>query len=186
MPRRRPAYALPAIATGLASGILATIAMDQFLKLATSSQRVLEKQKKLAEGESEWTVAHEQTQEEQKRAAQEGSTEKLARKLAESTGRHLSPASKKTAGQAVHYTFGTLVGVLYAITAELLPEATTGNGIAFGTALFLGADEIAVPAFRLEPPPTQTPFSNHLEYWAAHVVYGVTLDLTRSLLRRIF
>lgn len=186
MSRRRPPAALPAIATGLAAGALATYAMDQFLKLASSGQKALEKQKKLAEGESQWAVAHEQALEEQKESEHEGSTEKVARKLAESAGHHLSPETKKTAGQAVHYGFGTLVGALYGVTAELLPEATTGAGAAFGTALFLTADEIAVPAFRLGPPPQEVPFTSHLEYWAAHVVYGLTLDLSRSLLRRMF
>ena len=186
MTTRRPAAALPAIITGLAAGIAATLVMDQFLKLAASGQQQVQRRQKLAEGESEWAIAHEEALEEDQAAHHEGSTEKVARKIAESAGRHLTEDSKKTAAQAVHYTFGTLVGVVYACTAELLPEATTGSGLAFGTALFLAADEIAVPAFRLGPGPTQTPFSDQLEYWAAHVVYGVTLELGRSLLRRLF
>lgn len=186
MSKRRPAAAFPAIATGLAAGAIATYAMDQFLKLASSGQKAIEKQQKLAEGESEWAVAHEQALEERQEAEQESSNEKVARKIAESAGHHLSPEEKKTAAQAVHYSFGTLVGALYAVTAELLPEATTGGGAAFGTALFLTADEIAVPAFRLGPTFSETPLSSHLEYWAAHVVYGVTLDLSRNLIRRLF
>lgn len=182
---RQPA-ALPAVATGLFAGIAATLVMDQFLKLATSGQKMASMRKKLAEGESPWMAAHEQVLEEQQAAQQEGSTEKVARKLAETTGHQLSEDARKTGGQAVHYTFGTLVGVVYACTAEFLPEATTGSGAAFGTALFLAADEVAVPAFRLAPPPTQTPASDQLEHWAAHVVYGMALELTRKLLRRVF
>lgn len=185
MSNRHPSP-LPAVATGLFAGIAATLVMDQFLKLATSGQKMVSMQKKLAEGESLWTAAHEQALEDEHASQQEGSTEKVARKLAETTGHNLSPEAKKTGGQAVHYTFGTLVGVVYACTAEFLPEATTGSGAAFGTALFLAADEVAVPAFRLAPPPTQTPASDQLEHWAAHVVYGLTLELTRKLLRRAF
>lgn len=186
MSTRKPAAALPAVATGLFAGLAATLVMDQFLKLASSGLKRAAKQKKLAEGESPWLVAHEQVLEEQHAAQQEGSTEKVARKLAETAGHHLSPGDKKTAAQAVHYTFGTLVGIVYACTVELLPEATTGSGAAFGTALFLAADEVAVPAFRLAPPPTQTPATDQLEHLAAHVVYGMTLELTRNLVRRIF
>ena len=186
MIRRSKPAVLPAIASGLAAGALATIVMDQFLKLATSSQKAIEKQIKLSEGESEWAVAHEQTNQEQQTAQKEDSTEIVARKIAESTGRHLSPETKKTAGRAVHYSFGTLVGVIYACTAELVPEATTGAGTAFGTALFLAADEIAVPAFRLAPPPNKQPASDQLEHWAAHVVYGATLEIARTLLRKLF
>ena len=177
---------MPAIASGLAAGIVATLVMDQFLKLATSSQKAIEKQIKLAEGESEWAVAHEEVMEEQRAEQQEDSTEIVARKIAETAGRHLTPETKKTAGRAVHYSFGTLVGVIYACTAELVPEATTGAGTAFGTALFLAADEIAVPAFRLAPPPTRQPASDQLEHWAAHVVYGATLEIARTILRKLF
>ena len=184
--RKRSPEVLPALASGLAAGLIATVVMDQFLKLASSGQKALERQKKLADGESEWAVAHEQILQEQQAGQQEGSTEKVARKIAETAGHHLTPQNKKTAAQAVHYTFGTLVGVIYACTAELLPEATTGAGTAFGTALFLAADEIAVPAFRLSPPPTQQPATDQLEHWAAHVVYGVTLEVSRALMRKVF
>jgi uncharacterized membrane protein YagU involved in acid resistance len=159
--------------------------MDQFQKLSSAGQKAAEKQIKLAHGESEWEIAHEQVQQEQQAAQQEGSTEKVARKLAESTGHQLDKESKKKAGQAVHYTFGTLMGIVYCVSAELLPEVTTGAGTAFGTLLFLGADEIAVPAFHLSGPPTQTPATDHLQYWAAHVVYGASLDLVRSLITRL-
>ena len=63
----------------------------------------------------------------------------------------LDKEQKKTAGRVVHYTFGTLMGIVYGVSAELVPEATTGAGTAFGTLLYLGADEVAVPAFQLCP-----------------------------------
>jgi uncharacterized membrane protein YagU involved in acid resistance len=173
------------IVTGAAAGIAATLIMDQFLKLTAAGEKAVEKQFKLAQGESPWQVAHEQVQQEQQAAEQEGSTEKVARKIAEATGTSLDKEKKKKAGQVVHYTFGTLMGMVYGISAELLPEATTGAGTAFGTLLFLGADEVAVPAFQLSPAPTNTPATDHLQHWAAHVVYGGSLELTRSLLKRL-
>ncbi|GAC1360833.1 MAG: hypothetical protein NVSMB3_08910 [Acidobacteriaceae bacterium] len=176
---------LRGILVGLASGITATLVMDQFQKLSASSQKAIEKQQKLSEGQSPWEIAHEQAQQEQQSAQQEGSTEKVARKLSEAAGKPLQPQDKKSAGQAVHYSFGTLMGVAYAVTAEVLPEVTSGGGTAFGTLLFLGADEIAVPTLQLAPPPTETAPLDHLQHWAAHVVYGGTLELTRSLLRRL-
>ena len=177
---------LRGLVTGAAAGIAATLIMDQFQKLSSASQKAAEKQLKLAHGESPWQVAHEQVQQQQQAAQQEGSTEKVARKLAEATGNQLDNDSKKSAGQAVHYTFGTLMGVVYGISAELLPETTTGAGTAFGTLLFLAADEIAVPSFQLSPPPTRTPPTDHLQHWAAHVVYGASLELVRSLVKRLF
>jgi hypothetical protein len=185
MRRHRPSI-LRGIATGVAAGITATLIMDQFQKLSSASQKAAEKQIKLAQGESAWQIAHEQVQQEQQAAEQEGSTEKVARKLAEAAGTPLDKDTKKKAGQAVHYTFGTLMGVVYGVSAELLPEATIGAGTAFGTLLFLAADEIAVPAFQLAPPPTETPATDHLQHWAAHVVYGGSLELVRSLIRHFF
>ena len=170
---------------GAAAGIAATLVMDQFQKLSAAGQKQLEKQKKLADGESNWQIAHEQAIEEQKQASAEGSTEIVARHIAEATGNQIPPEKKKQAGNAVHYTFGTVMGVVYGLTTEFLPDASSGAGTAFGTILFLGADEIAVPALRLSPPPTDTAPTDHLQHWAAHVVYGGTLELVRSLLRRL-
>ncbi|MEO6816539.1 MAG: DUF1440 domain-containing protein [Edaphobacter sp.] len=172
------------VVTGIAAGIAATLVMDQFLKLSTAGQRELEKQKKLAEHESPWQIAHEQAQKEQKEAHQEDSTEIVARKIAEATGTYLLWEDKKKAGRAVHYTFGTLMGVVYAVSAEVLPEVTTGAGAAFGTLLFLSADEVAVPAFQLAPAAANTPAFDHLQHWAAHVVYGGSLEMVRNLIRR--
>jgi uncharacterized membrane protein YagU involved in acid resistance len=182
--RAKQPSVLRGIITGAAAGIAATLIMDQFLKLTSAGQKAVEKQMKLAQGESPWEIAHEQTQQEQQAAQQEGSTEIVARKIAEATGKTLDKDKKKTAGQAVHYTFGTLMGIVYGVSAELVPEATTGAGTAFGTLLFFGADEVAVPAFRLSPAPDQTPATDHLQHWAAHVVYGGSLELVRSLARR--
>jgi uncharacterized membrane protein YagU involved in acid resistance len=176
---------LRGIITGATAGIAATLIMDQFLKLTSAGQKAVEKQMKLAQGESPWEIAHEQVQQKQQAAEQEGSTEIVARKIAKATGKTLDKEKKKKAGQAVHYTFGTLMGIVYGVSAELVPEATTGAGTAFGTLLFLGADEIAVPALRLAPPPDQTPAPDHLQHWAAHVVYGGSLELVRTLLRRV-
>ncbi len=170
---------------GATAGIAATLVMDQFQKLTAASQKAVEKQKKLADGESPWQIAHEQAQQEQQQASQEGSTEKVARGIAEAAGKAIPPDSRKQAGQAVHYTFGTLMGVVYGVASEFLPEVASGGGTAYGTMLFLGADEIAIPALQLAPPPTQTAPTDHLQHWAAHIVYGGSLELVRSLLRRL-
>ncbi|MEO7028574.1 MAG: DUF1440 domain-containing protein [Acidobacteriaceae bacterium] len=186
MPRlqHRPSLA-KGLLSGIAAGIVATLAMDQFQNLLAAAQKAADKQKKLAQGETPWTIANEQAQQEIKQQESEGSTEKVARKLAETAGVTIPKDRIKTAGQAVHFTFGTLMGVCYSATAEFVPEITTGGGTAFGTLLFLAADEVAVPAFHLSDPPTEQPASSHLQYWAAHIVYGGTLELARNILRRL-
>jgi Protein of unknown function (DUF1440) len=182
MRAKRPSV-LRGIISGAAAGITATLIMDQFLKLTSASQKAVEKQIKLAQGESPWEIAHERVQHEQQATQQEDSTEIVARKIAKATGKTLDREQKKTAGHVVHYTFGTLMGIVYGVSAELVPEATTGAGTAFGTLLYLGADEVAVPAFQLSS--ADTPAADRLQHWAAHVVYGGSLELVRSLVGRL-
>ena len=184
MGTRRPSLGKGLLA-GAAAGVAATIVMGQFQSLLATAQKANEKRKKLAEGESEWEIAHEQAQAEQQSASKENSTEVVARKIAEAAGTSIPNEKRKAAGEAIHYAFGTLMGLVYASTAEWVPELAAGGGAAFGTLLFLTADEVAVPAFRLAPPPTETPVSDQLQYWAAHIVYGVTLETSRNLLRRL-
>lgn len=183
MPKHKPSLVRGLVA-GAVAGVAATLLMDQFQKLSAASQKAAEKHRKLAGGESPWTIAHEQTEKEQEAAGTENSTEIVARMIASATGNELAPEQRKQAGNAVHYTFGTLMGIVYGMTAELLPEVTAGGGTAFGTVLFLGADELAVPALQLAPPPTESAPTDHLQHWAAHVVYGGAVELVRSLVRR--
>jgi putative membrane protein len=183
--RRRRPNVLRGLATGITAGIAATIIMDQFHKISTAGQRAAEKQRRLASHESAETIDSDQQHTEQNAQQPEDSTEIVARKIAEAAGKELAPAEKKTAGQAVHYAFGTLMGAVYGVAAELLPEVTTGGGTAYGSLLFLAADEVAVPAFQLSPQPSDTAPRDRLQHWAAHVVYGGSLELVRSLIRRL-
>jgi hypothetical protein len=184
MRAKRPSI-LRGLIAGAAAGMAATLIMDQFLKLTTASQKDLEKKVKLARGASPLQIAHEEAQQEKRAADQEGSTEIVARKLASATGTTLDREQKKTAGRAVHYSFGTLMGIVYSVSTEMLPEVTTAAGTAFGTLLFLSADEVAVPALQLAPAPAPGPGPDRLQHWAAHVVYGGSLELVRRIVRRI-
>lgn len=183
--RRHHPNVFRGVVTGVAAGLAATLIMDQFQKLSSAGQKAAEKQFRLAHHESQEAIERDQKQKEEQAAQHEDSTETVARRIAEAAGKDLPQPDKKKAGQAVHYAFGTLMGAIYGVSAELVPEVTTGGGTAYGTLLFLGAHEVAVPAFQLSPAPTQTAATDHLQHWAAHVVYGGSLELVRSLLRRL-
>jgi hypothetical protein len=184
MAKKRPSI-VRGIVAGMAAGITATLIMDQFQKLVAISQKQVEKQIKLHHGESLQQIEQNQQRAQHEADQQEGSTERVARKIATATGNTIPSSQKKASGQAVHYTFGTLMGVVYCISAEFVPQATTGAGTAFGTLLFLAADKVAVPAFQLAPSPQHAPRIDHLQHWAAHVVYGASLEGVRTLMRRI-
>lgn len=97
----------------------------------------------------------------------------------------LSQKEKEIAGPVVHYAYGALIGSLYGAVAELWPTIATGFGMPYGVAVWALGDEIAVPALRLGPPPTQVPAEKHADFLAAHIVYGIALDVSRRVARHV-
>jgi putative membrane protein len=100
-------------------------------------------------------------------------------------GRHLSWEQKEKAGPVVHYAFGALMGGIYGGVAEYSPVITTGVGTTFGSALFGGVDLVAVPALHLSPPENSKIRPALVSPFAAHIVYGVTTEIVRRLVRSI-
>jgi len=127
---------------------------------------------------------------EQERHTRDGDVEDATMKTAAriSAGffhRKLSREQKKKLGPVVHYAFGAGMGAAYGALAELEPRTTLGAGLPYGTAVFIGADEIAVPAFGLSKPPKEYPASAHLYGLASHLVYGLSLEMARRGVRRL-
>jgi hypothetical protein len=100
-------------------------------------------------------------------------------------GGHLSLEGKQKGGPIVHYTFGALMGALYGAAAEYSDFARAGFGTAFASALFTGADLIAVPAFNLSGSSSNAPASYLASPFSAHVVYGVTSEAVRRTVRAL-
>jgi uncharacterized membrane protein YagU involved in acid resistance len=91
----------------------------------------------------------------------------------------LSRQEKSVAGPAVHYGYGAAVGGVYGALAEAAPVVTAGAGLSYAAALWLLGDEVAVPLLGLSKAPSQYPLSTHISALASHLVYGLTLELTR-------
>jgi putative membrane protein len=66
---------------------------------------------------------------------------------------------------------------------ERTREAPLAVGAAFGTAVWLGADELAMPALGLSRRDVDYPLEAHAQSFAAHIVFGVTTDLVRRAVR---
>ncbi len=114
----------------------------------------------------------------------EDATMKTAGAIARTTfGTELSKEQKQRLSPVVHYAFGTLMGATYGALSEEFKPMKSGWGTLFGTALFLGADEIAVPLLGLGSSPTESPLSTHLYAWASHLVYGAAVESIRRLVR---
>jgi len=112
----------------------------------------------------------------------EDATVKTAKKISSAVAGHeLSEGEKKKAGPLVHYAYGTGIGALYGGLAQKYKTTTTGFGAAYGAAAWALGDEVAVPALGLGKKPDETPVSQQLQYLAAHLVYGATLEGVRRL-----
>jgi uncharacterized membrane protein YagU involved in acid resistance len=97
--------------------------------------------------------------------------------------RRLTREELEVAAPAVHYAFGSVMGALYGAMAEESREVTAGAGAGFGTAVWLGADEVAVPMLGLSRADTDYPFEAHAQAFAAHLVYGITTEIVRRGVR---
>jgi putative membrane protein len=76
----------------------------------------------------------------------------------------------------VNYAFGAVAGGVYGGLAEYSPAVRSGFGATFGGMLFSVADRMEIPA--LNACPKTAPI-------ASHVLFGVTAELVRRVVRRL-
>lgn len=158
---------------GMVAGAVAALVMNQFQNLL-STLTPGDEGEQLSEGEGGPKPEQKASNED------EPATTKAAEAISQRLLHHdLSREEKKVAGPVMHYGFGATMGGLYGVAAEAAPAVRTGGGTAYGAAVWLAADEVAVPALGLGPPPTQTQMSTHMFALASHLVYGLTLEMVR-------
>jgi putative membrane protein len=169
------------LVAGLAGGLAATVVMTQFQASWKKASAALQSN---GSGGSNKSKSKSQSKQEG-----EDATMKTAGAIAELAGQKLSKQQKKKGGTAVHYVFGTGLGAVYGVARELSPDALQAlnpvlAGVGYGSAVFVGADEFAVPALGLAESPKDTPLSFHAYGLASHAIYGVTGELVRKAVRR--
>ena len=104
-------------------------------------------------------------------------------KLTRAVGVKLDRAEVGRWGWRLHKAFGLLGGVGYMALRRRFPKIGMGLGLAFGTAFFVGVDELLVPALGLTPGPAKFSWKVHARGAASHIAYGVVAETTaRSLL----
>lgn len=181
--KRDEGEVLKGLAAGLFAGLVASWTMNQFQalwsKLSEGDQKSQDKKSSQQGGGGE------KKQESKKDNEEEGdATVKAATAISEGVFDHkLTKSEKKVAGPAVHYAMGAASGAIYGAMAELVPPVTFGAGLPFGTAVWLLADEAAVPALGLSKSPAEVPLSDHAYALASHFVYGLTTELVRRAVR---
>ncbi len=162
---------------GAVGGLAAAWIMNRYHQLSAKLGKKM--------GEMIYTEEKERGQPSQQQAEDQTATAQVASAVSRQVlDRELTPSERKIAGPMVHYGYGTLMGALYGGLAEVVPAVTAGSGLAYGTALWAGGDEIALPALGLSEPPTETPVLVHADALVAHFVYGMTTEAIRYGVRR--
>ena len=175
------------VAAGVAGGLVASFVMNQFQaalgKLMENQERSHGAQS-LQQGSPEHGIGRELAE----RGVDEPDDDAAAR-----TGNavselvfehHLTKSEKETAGAVAHYAMGVASGAIYGAVAEVIPLTTVGEGLPFGAAVWVIADEGVVPALGLSRKPTDYPASIHAYSFASHLVYGLTTELVRRAVRK--
>lgn len=96
-------------------------------------------------------------------------------------GRTLTLEELRVAAPLVHYLFGATVAAAYAAYVDRRPAARSAT--ALGAAVWLAADEIALPVAGLSESTTRRPVEIHLQSLAAHLVFGVVVETVRRSIR---
>lgn len=161
------------LAAGLVGGLAGSFAMNQFQNVWSKASEAMQ------------SSNHPQSEDQPKQQKSEpDATMKAAEKISENIAhQQLSEEQQKKAGPWVHYAFGTAVGGAYGAATEFMPATKKGLGLPFGAAVFVGADEIGVPALGLAKSSAQVPLSQHAYGLVSHFVYGLTTELVRRGLR---
>ena len=168
-------------AAGLIGGIIASWVMDRYQSIESRPVNVRRFDEFLADAGISQPESSKKHNEDGN-----GATVKTAQVMSRKLFDHeLTQKEKNVAGPAVHYGFGAAVGALYGGLSEVIPTVSIGLGIPYATIVWLAGDEIAVPALGLDKPPTQVPVESHASHLATRFVYGITLDISRRVLRRI-
>lgn len=171
---RRERNLLRGVYAGITAGLAASWVMNEFM--AGPAQKLQQAVQSPEETRQQLAHANE---------PKEDATMKAADKVVSTVtgGQHLSSEEKKKAGPIVHYAFGALAGGIYGGLAEYSSAVRAGFGTRFGGMLFGGADLFAVPALGLAASPKDQPASALMSPFAAHIVYGVTTELVRRIVR---
>lgn len=158
------------IIAGIAGGLLASLLMEQFQALwNTAAEKIA------GSGDAGESPRREATP----------ATVKVAQSVSKKVfGRKIPKAKREVAGEAVHYTMGIASGAIYGALTEISPVTTIGDGLAFGTAVWVLADEVSVPKLGLSDEPKKIPLATHFYALVSHLVYGWVTEIVRRAVRK--
>ena len=121
----------------------------------------------------------------QERSEGQNSNELAAQAIARRVlGRSLTKQELRVAAPLIHYAFGAAMGGVYGTYAGW--RQSHRFGAAFGTTVWLAADEIAMPLLGLSQSTARRPLEMHVQAFVAHLVFGTATEMTRRSLQAQF
>jgi putative membrane protein len=120
----------------------------------------------------------------QERSEGRNSNEEAAQALASMFGRRLTERQLAVAATAIHFSFGAAVGAAYGLYAEARPNERH-SGLGLGVALWLTADEIAMPLLGLSDSTLERPLEMHLQSLTAHLAYGLVAERAHRVVLKL-
>ena len=110
---------------------------------------------------------------------------RLANRVKEKvTGDDVDRENEPIVDEAIHWSFGALVGGVYGTLAEVTPRTNMAYGLTFSTALFTVAYETSLPLLNLKQDPRKESTEFQLKQLGSHWLYGVTMEFVRRQVRR--
>jgi putative membrane protein len=98
--------------------------------------------------------------------------------------RPLSEREEEVSVQAIHWSFGALVGGVYGAVAEFQPAVTGRLGTNFGLTLCGITHASTLPLMGLTEKPEDQPMREHASELVTHAIYGITTEIVRRLARK--
>ena len=97
------------------------------------------------------------------------------------TGTPVSIQNEAIAEQLVNIPFGASVGAAYGYKKRDSTAMKVMDGVAFGATTWITTHETTFPVLGLEPKPTDIPIRMQANELLAHVLFGVTTEVVRSI-----
>ena len=115
------------------------------------------------------------------RSAQQKMVDELSVKV---TGERISESNKDLAAQLVNVPFGASLGATYGYAKRDKPETNLFEGALFGASTWIGTHETSLPILGLKDEPQDIPVKLQANELLAHLAFGVTTEVVRSLIAR--
>jgi putative membrane protein len=108
----------------------------------------------------------------------------VVERVAHAAGEQPGEPLKHAGAQGIHWGFGTMIGGVYGVAAELSPRVTSWQGAVFGLTVNRLAHKGLLPGMGLVEPVAEQPAQERISEWVSHVIYGVTTEVVRRAVRK--